>query len=72
MSEQPDNNGGMANVMTRNIRTLIERCRREQRDERPEVRIADTITRFTGSMAFVYIHAVLFGGWIIGNLPWVP
>lgn len=23
-------------------------------------------------MSFVYLHLVLFGGWIIFNLPWVP
>jgi uncharacterized membrane protein len=68
----PNTQGGMTGVMERNIRTLIERRRREQRNESREVRLADAITRFTGSMAFVYIHAVLFGGWIIVNLPWVP
>jgi uncharacterized membrane protein len=64
--------GGMTSVMERNIRTLVERRSREERKEPLQVRVADAITRFTGSMAFVYIHAVLFGGWIILNLPWVP
>jgi uncharacterized membrane protein len=27
-------------------------------------RIADTITRFAGSMQFVYLHVLWFGGWI--------
>jgi uncharacterized membrane protein len=35
-------------------------------------RLADSITRFTGSMPFVYLHLLLFGGWIIANLPGVP
>ena len=34
--------------------------------------LADSITRFTGSMPFVYLHLLLFGGWIIANLPGVP
>jgi len=34
--------------------------------------MSDAITRFTGSMRFVYIHAFLFGGWIIWNLGWIP
>jgi uncharacterized membrane protein len=64
--------GGMTNVMERNIRTLIERRQREELEQPREVRLADAITRFTGSMAFVYIHALLFGGWIVANLPSVP
>lgn len=30
-----------------------------------QVRLADTITTFAGSMMFVYIHAVLFAVWMI-------
>jgi len=35
-------------------------------------RIADVIGDFSGSIAFVVIHAVLFGGWIIFNLRPLP
>jgi uncharacterized membrane protein len=37
-----------------------------------QLRIADAITRFAGSMNFVYIHAVLFGAWMIWleDSPW--
>src|SRR5205085_6782505 len=31
-------------------------------------RLAATITRFTGSMGFVYLHLAVFGGWIVANL----
>ncbi|MFC4639070.1 DUF1003 domain-containing protein [Deinococcus hohokamensis] len=31
-------------------------------------RVADTITRFTGSMLFVYLHLVIIGGWVVVNL----
>lgn len=44
---------------------------RRDRDEAAasfEERVADAITRFTGSMRFVYLHVVLFGLWIIVNL----
>ena len=34
--------------------------------------MAAKVTSFTGSMAFVYIHILLFGGWIISNLPGTP
>jgi uncharacterized membrane protein len=33
-------------------------------------RVADLITAFSGSMAFVYIHVVWFALWCIGNLIW--
>ena len=36
----------------------------EQRAGDVQNRIADAITRFSGSMAFVYIHIVWFGCWI--------
>ena len=40
--------------------------RQELRAERrasPQLRVADGITKFAGSMNFVYIHAVIFGVW---------
>jgi uncharacterized membrane protein len=30
-----------------------------------QLRIADAITKFAGSMPFVYIHAVAFAGWML-------
>jgi uncharacterized membrane protein len=37
-----------------------------------QLRIADHITAFAGSMKFVYLHAVIFAGWMIifENSPW--
>lgn len=59
-------------VLDRNISTLVE-MRKEAEARKPrQDRIADAITRFTGSMTFVSIHAVLFGAWIVVNLGWVP
>jgi len=58
--------------MQRNIRALLERRKAEDRQRPTQQSFADTITRFTGSMRFVYIHLFLFGGWILANLPWVP
>jgi uncharacterized membrane protein len=40
---------------------VIEHVRRRQRDL--QLRIADKITSFAGSMRFVYIHAVIFALW---------
>ncbi len=37
-----------------------------------QLRVAAAITRFAGSMAFVYIHIVLFGAWMLffEKSPW--
>jgi uncharacterized membrane protein len=36
----------------------------QERSQRRENRVADQITRFAGSMKFVYIHAIWFSSWI--------
>ena len=37
-----------------------------------QLRVADAITKFAGSMTFVYVHIVLFAGWmlVIEKNPW--
>ncbi|HEX9937973.1 MAG TPA: DUF1003 domain-containing protein [Longimicrobium sp.] len=62
----------MAGVVERNIRALLARRQMEDRQKGVGDRIADGVTRFTGSMRFVYIHLVLFGAWIVVNLGWTP
>jgi uncharacterized membrane protein len=57
----------MATIVERNIDALLERQRIEEDLKKPGERIADAITRFTGSMLFVYIHIFLFGTWIAWN-----
>ena len=37
----------------------------EKRAQIAQNRIADRITAFAGSMAFVYIHVIWFGSWIV-------
>src|SRR3954471_13695688 len=72
MGDDTENFTGMTGVMQRNIETLLERRRTEDARKPFRVRMADAITRFTGSMRFVYIHLALFAAWIITNLPGVP
>ncbi|WP_211102436.1 DUF1003 domain-containing protein [Azospirillum brasilense] len=59
-------------MLERNIQALHQRREREEVEATVEERIADAITRFTGSMTFVYLHLAFFGFWIIANLGWVP
>ena len=44
----------------------------ERRAEDVQLRVADAITAFAGSMNFVYIHIVLFGVWMLAleKSPW--
>ena len=61
--------------LDRNIAALLERRREEARKASAQDRAAAAITRLAGSMTFVYLHAVLFGGWIlinVGALPFIP
>lgn len=59
-------------MLARNIRLMEERRSREEATATIETRFADAITRFTGSMRFVYLHVALFGTWILVNLGVVP
>lgn len=61
----------MAYIVERNIKALLDRAKQEEANKTTEEKIADHITRFTGSMAFVYIHLFIFGSWIIWNLGWL-
>lgn len=58
----------MAYVLERNINALLSRRKEEETRKSLEERIADRITRFTGSMLFVYIHVIFFGTWIAWNV----
>lgn len=68
----PPSPGGLTPVLERNIRALWRRREQEAARASGEEKIADAITRFTGSMLFVYLHMAIFGFWIVANLGWVP
>ena len=63
---------GLAPVLVKNIETLQRRREQEARKASVQDQIADAITRFTGSMLFVYLHLAVFGFWIVANLGWLP
>ena len=51
---------------------MQERRRAEAASASAEEKIAGAITRFCGSMRFVYLHLALYGFWIVANLRWIP
>lgn len=70
-----DSPHGLNQALERNIAALTGRRRADQARAPLQARIADAVTRFTGSLAFVYLHLALVGLWVavnVGALPGVP
>ena len=63
--------GSLNSALRRNIDALRRRRAEEQAHARFEERLASAITRFTGSLYFVYVHAAAYGFWIVANLGWI-
>jgi uncharacterized membrane protein len=63
---------GMTTTLHANIEELTARAREEARRAPASERLAAAITRFTGSMTFVAVHLVFYGGWIAANLGVIP
>lgn len=61
-----------ASVLERNIGALRRKREEEEKKASLQDRVAEIITRFTGSMAFVYVHIALVGGWVAVNLGIIP
>jgi len=59
---QPTHSEGRFHLPVEPNPALVEHAR--QRADSVQNRIADHITMFAGSMAFVYVHIVWFGCWI--------
>jgi uncharacterized membrane protein len=62
-------------VVTRNIRSLLEVRQKHETDAVGGERLAVYITRFIGRMDFVYINVIFFGTWLAlnqGSSSWDP
>ncbi len=59
-------------ALARNIDSVVSRRKRDAKSASLEERAAAAISKFAGSMVFVYIHLALFGGWIAINVGIVP
>jgi uncharacterized membrane protein len=55
-------------IMRKNIRAVSEMQRKATESRTMQGRISDLITDFSGSMSFVYLHAVWFGLWVLLNV----
>lgn len=59
-------------ALRRNIDALRRRREEQERRAALDEKLAREITRFVGSMRFVYVHALVYGAWIVANLGWIP
>lgn len=62
----------LSTSLRRNIHALEQRREAERARATLQERVALRITNFTGSMSFVYVHLLIYGGWILLNLGIVP
>ncbi len=58
----------MSSALRRNMAVLGQRRQQTALAASREERLAAAITRFTGSMTFIYLHLALYGAWILANL----
>jgi uncharacterized membrane protein len=67
-------NGKSAEELTEQNVDRVSQLEESARQRRTSTdRVAEVIARFCGSMTFVWVHVVWFGGWILLNLiPGVP
>ena len=55
-------------IIRKNISAISEMQRKDVATRKPQERLSDSVTRFSGSTAFVFIHIVWFGLWILLNI----
>jgi uncharacterized membrane protein len=75
MAEAPFRPASEPGSLNSSLRRNIDALRRRRADEYAraglEQRLASAITRFTGSMNFVFVHVAVYGFWIVANLGWI-
>ena len=62
----------LASIIERNVEAISKHRRQGEASRTRQQRFADAVTRFAGSMAFVYIHVAWFGIWILFNTGIIP
>jgi uncharacterized membrane protein len=62
----------LANVMERNIRALLAHRQEEEGSRTLAERIADGVSRFSGSLFFVSVHLAILALWLLVAMGWLP
>lgn len=63
---------GLTPALARNIESIMGRRRENQQAASVQERAVIAISRFAGSMNFVYLHLLVYGAWIGANIGWFP
>ena len=63
---------GLSSALTRNIAALRDRTRAEEERFSGQEKLAQTVTAFTGSMTFVYVHLAILTAWVASNVGAIP
>ena len=71
-SPQPDNTQPTSPLIERNVRALVEHAAEAERENTTGDRIAVAVSRFAGSMRFIYLHIAAVGLWVAINRGWLP
>jgi uncharacterized membrane protein len=69
---KPDNHdhqpGSAEELTAQNVQTIIRLEQSTDAERSPADHVADLITRFCGSINFVWVHVLWFALWIVGNV----
>jgi uncharacterized membrane protein len=68
IEEMSDEAISQSEIVRKNTAAIVEMQRKLTEARTLGGRIADGITDFTGSMAFVYVHVVWFAAWVLLNI----
>lgn len=68
----PGESEDFTSVLERNIAALRKKRQQEESRAGLQDRMADAITRFSGSMVFVYLHLAFVAGWTAINAGFIP
>lgn len=69
---QEAEHGELGPVLAKNIQNLAERRRSEEEKAPLDAKISDAVTKFAGSLTFVYLHLGIVAVWTLANLGAIP
>ncbi|HUQ18108.1 MAG TPA: DUF1003 domain-containing protein [Gemmatimonadaceae bacterium] len=61
-----------SSIVERNLRALAELADAQRQAKSMQDRFAMAVSHFAGRMSFVYVHAVVFGLWVLANTGLLP
>jgi len=71
MAQHESAQSEVSRVVGQNIDALIRMRQTHEKEKSRQDRFVDRLTRFAGSMKFVYFNLLLYGSWLALNLGWI-